>query len=65
MTKKEYVAAVLERYPQFEDGNAVIKLKARGIIALISQAWDEGHADASKKTEMPKGFDDIFKGFKK
>jgi len=44
MTKQALWEAFIERYPQFKDGDSVVKLKSRGLRRMIDQAWDEGHA---------------------
>lgn len=44
MTKEELWSAFLQRYPQFQDEESIVKQTARGLRRIIDQAWDEGHA---------------------
>ena len=44
MTKDELWKALVERYPEFQDEEHIVKQRARGLKRLIGQAWDEGYA---------------------
>lgn len=43
MTKQEIWRQLVERYPEWKDPDHVVKLKAKGLKALIDQAWSEGY----------------------
>lgn len=49
MNKQEIWRQLVDRYPTWNDPTTVVKLTARGLKALIDQAYDEGLA-----TELPK-----------
>lgn len=66
MEKDAYIRAVLEKYPEWKDGEFVVKLRARGLVALIGQAWDEGFEHVrpeKKKMDLPEGFESLFGRF--
>ena len=43
MTKKELWDGLCARHPEFKDYEYVLKQRARGLRAIINQAFDEGH----------------------
>ena len=48
MNFEEYWCAVCEKYPQFNDGEKTVKLKAKGLRKLCLQSFEKGeefHAD--------------------
>lgn len=60
MTKSEMWQILVERHPEFKDDEYVLKQRARGLLKLIEQAWDEG-----KKVGVEEGraaHSDIFGG---
>lgn len=50
MTEDQFMQAVLARNPGLDkDDDEVIKLKARGLKALLRQAFQKGYEDAADK----------------
>lgn len=43
MKKEDYWEAVCKRYPKFRDPEHIVKQRARGLKALLDQAFDLGH----------------------
>lgn len=67
MNKQEFIDAVLEKYPDWENNEHVVKLKARGLIRLLEQAFDEGfrHAENLRSENITSGFESMFPWFRK
>lgn len=67
MNKQEFIEAVLEKYPDWENHEHVVKLKASGLIRLIEQAFDEGfrHAENLRSENMASGFESMFPWLRK
>lgn len=42
MTNEEMWSQLCERHPNFKDPEFVLKMRAKGLKALIDQAYDEG-----------------------
>lgn len=49
MTATDMWNQLVERHPSFAVEENLVSLRARGLHALIQQAWDEGHAAAVRK----------------
>ena len=41
---------LVERHPSFADETNLVSLRARGLRALIEQAWDEGYDTALRRS---------------
>jgi len=49
MTSEDIWKQLVERHPSFEAEENLVSLRARGLKALINQAWSEGYATATRK----------------
>jgi len=49
MTSDEMWEQLIERHPSFADESNLVSLRARGLKALLKQAWDEGYDTAVRK----------------
>lgn len=67
MNKQEFIEAVLDQYPEWHNGQHVAKLRARGLVRLIEQAFDEGfrHAQDMRSESTASGFESMFPWLRK
>jgi hypothetical protein len=54
-----------ERHPEFRDPESVVKLRARGLKALIDQAYDEGRRSIAERAQCPTELEQIFGKFRR
>ena len=47
----------------FENPEHVVKLRARGLLALIEQAYEEGRRDVLAKSRCPSELEQLFGKF--
>ena len=68
MDNLEIWSQLCDRHPRFRDPDGVIKLRARGLRALLDQAYACGlqaNPKFRKEPDLPEGFDSLFGGFNK
>ena len=64
MDANEIWKQLCERHPAFSDPEHVVKLKARGLLALIEQAYNEGRRDVLAQTKYPTELEQLFGKFR-
>lgn len=65
MDANEIWKQLCERHPMFGIPKHVVKLKARGLKALLDQAYLEGRRDVLGKAKMPTELEQIFGKFRR
>jgi len=66
MNADEMWSQLCERHPMFRNPEHVVKLRARGLLALIEQAYEGGLLEGARKPVDTSVFDQLFgKGFKR
>ena len=65
MTAADIWNELCERHPEFRDPEHVVKLRARGLKALIDQAHDEGRRLLAERAKPPPELEQIFGKFRR
>jgi len=65
MDANEIWKQLCERHPMFSNPEHVVKLKARGLKALLDQAYLEGRRDVLGETKMPTELEQLFGKFRR